>query len=55
MRSFLIILGLNIFAYTLLYVVYSFAAKSMSGRVAYVMGSVIGTLIGSTIGEKWFR
>ncbi len=45
----------NLFGYILLYASYSYGAKSPSGRVIWVAASVIGMLIGSTIGERWFR
>lgn len=40
--------------YVILYTGYTFAAKTMPGRICYVVASVLGTIIGSTLGNRWF-
>ncbi len=52
---FVYIFLVNALGYALLYASYSYAVKTLAGRVVWVIASVVGMLIGSTIGEKLFR
>lgn len=45
----------NLLGYALLYASYSYAVKTLVGRVVWVAASVAGMLFGSTIGERLFR
>jgi hypothetical protein len=49
----LLFLGATL-SYVSLYVSYAYAAATMPGRVVYVTASVVGMLIGSTLGRRWF-
>lgn len=49
-----LVLVINTFAYALIYTVYTYAAKTMPGRIVYTAAVVFGTLIGSTLGKRWF-
>lgn len=40
--------------YVALYVGYSYSAHTMVGRVVYVAAVLVGTLLGSTIGNRLF-
>ncbi len=51
----LVMFATNLLGYTLLYISYSYGAKTPAGRVVWVAASVIGMLIGSTAGKRWFR
>jgi hypothetical protein len=45
----------NLFAYTLLYVTYAWAAKTMPSRIVWTAAVLAGTLLGSTVGERLFK
>lgn len=53
--KFLLMFAVTTLGYVLLYIGYSYGAKTMTGRVVFVAASVTGTLIGSTLGERWFK
>ena len=46
---------INLLAYTTLYITYSAAAKEMASRVVWISASLVGTLLGSTLGARWFK
>jgi len=54
MVRLVLIFTITTLAYTLLYAAYTAGAKDMAGRVAFTAAVVIGTLLGSTLGQRWF-
>lgn len=55
MLGLVLVFVINALAYAALYITYSYAVKTFVGRTVWVIASVAGTLIGSTIGERLFR
>jgi hypothetical protein len=53
MKLLFLFLGATV-SYIGLYISYAYAAATMTGRVSYVTASVVGMLIGSTLGRRWF-
>lgn len=41
--------------YTGLYLVYAAAARTMPTRIAFAAASVVGLVIGSTLGQRFFE
>jgi hypothetical protein len=54
MRLCLIFLS-GLTSYVMLYVTYAASATTLAGRVVWTIAVVLGTLLGSTLGERWFR
>ena len=54
MKLLLCFLG-NLAGYILIYVTYSASSKTMTGRVIWTAAILAGTLIGSTLGNRWFK
>lgn len=50
-----LLFAVNAVGYTIIYVVYSYAQKTMPDRIVYVAAVVAGTIIGSTLGVMWFK
>ncbi len=52
--SLVAVFVINLLAYAMLYGSYSYAVKTLTGRIVWVVASVAGMLLGSTLGERLF-